>query len=504
MLRKIRTAAAVLAITLITLLFLDFTGTMTRWFGFMAKIQFLPAVLALNAAVVIGLIVITVLFGRIYCSVICPMGVLQDIVSWISAKRKGKKARFCYSPEKRNLRYGVLLVFVVLIVAGLTQLALFIAPYSAFGRIAETLLSPVWALGNNLLAGIAEKYDSYAFYETDVWMKSLLVPVVSIVTLAVVSVLAWKNGRTWCNTICPVGTVLGFVSKYAIFRPIINESACKGCGLCAKKCKASAIDFKNFKVDTSRCVACFDCIDACNSKAISFKNRLNAQPKEQTNNSTQQMVNEEGVDTGRRSFLIGAGLLAAGVAKAQKDKKVDGGLATILDKKVPVRETPIVPAGSFSAKHFAQHCTGCQLCVANCPNGVLRPSTDLNSLMQPHMEYDRGYCRPECTKCSEVCPAGAIKPITAADKSSIQIGHAVWVKKNCIVLTDNVECGNCARHCPNGAIQMVPSDPKNPESHKIPAINTERCIGCGACENLCPSRPFSAIYVEGHEMHKEI
>lgn len=168
MLRKIRTAAAVLAITLVTLLFLDFTGTMTRWFGFMAKVQFLPAVLAFNTAVVVGLLLVTLLFGRIYCSVICPLGILQDTVSWISAKRKGKKARFSYSPEKRNLRYGVLLVFVLLVVAGFTQIALFIAPYSAFGRIAESLLAPIWAFGNNVLAGIAEHYNSYAFYETSV------------------------------------------------------------------------------------------------------------------------------------------------------------------------------------------------------------------------------------------------------------------------------------------------------------------------------------------------
>lgn len=126
------------------------------------------------------------------------------------------------------------------------------------------------------------------------------------------------------------------------------------------------------------------------------------------------------------------------------------------------------------------------------------------TLMQPFSSYERGYCRPECTKCSEVCPTGAIKPITVADKSSIQIGHAVWIKRNCVVKTDQVECGNCARHCPTGAITMVPSDPNNPDSLKFPAVDTERCIGCGACENLCPARPFSAIYVEGHERHRII
>ena len=139
-----------------------------------------------------------------------------------------------------------------------------------------------------------------------------------------------------------------------------------------------------------------------------------------------------------------------------------------------------------------------------CPNEVLRPSTDLMKLMQPEMSYGRGYCRPECTKCGDVCPAGAIRPITAAEKSATQIGHVVWVKQNCVPLTDGVECGNCARHCPTGAIQMVPSDPADAASPKIPVVNAERCIGCGACENLCPARPFSAIYVEGHEVHRVV
>ena len=147
---------------------------------------------------------------------------------------------------------------------------------------------------------------------------------------------------------------------------------------------------------------------------------------------------------------------------------------------------------------FFHHCTACQLCVSACPNGVLRPATELDRFMQPELSYERGYCRPECTRCSEVCPVGAIKPITKEEKASMQVGHAVWIRKNCVVITDDVHCGNCERHCPTGAIQMVPSDENNPRSHKIPVINTERCIGCGACENLCPARPYSAIYVEGH------
>lgn len=183
---------------------------------------------------------------------------------------------------------------------------------------------------------------------------------------------------------------------------------------------------------------------------------------------------------------------------------MDGGLAVIMDKKIPARKTKIVPPGAQGIANMASHCTACQLCISACPNGVLRPSADPDSLMQPESSYERGYCRPECTRCSNVCPAGAIRPVSRADKSSIQIGHAVWIKKNCIPVTDGVECGNCARHCPVGAIKMVESAAGKDSAPRILVVNTEKCIGCGACENLCPSRPFSAIYVEGHEKHRVI
>ena len=209
-------------------------------------------------------------------------------------------------------------------------------------------------------------------------------------------------------------------------------------------------------------------------------------------------------EKGRRSFLLSSALLATAAMAQQKDKMMDGGLAEIEDKVAPERQTPLTPPGSLSAQNMAHNCTGCQLCISECPNQVLRPSSDLMHLMQPVMSYERGYCRPECNRCSEVCPAGAIKPIKAEDKASLQIGHAVWIKKNCIPLTDGVECGNCERHCPVGAIEMVPSNPDDEESPYVPAVNEARCIGCGACENLCPARPFSAIYVEGHEVHKEV
>lgn len=502
MLRKIRLTLAVVFFAIITLLFLDFTGTIHAWFGWMAKIQFLPAVLALNVGIIVLPILLTLVFGRVYCSVICPMGVFQDVISWLSGQRKKKKYRFSYSPAKNILRYTVLTLFVIAVIAGIGSFVALLAPYSSYGRIANNLFAPIYQWGNNVFAYFAERAESYAFYETSVWMKSLPTFVIAVVTFIAIVVLAWRNGRTYCNTICPVGTVLGFLSRFALFRISIDTEKCNACGLCSRKCKAACIDGKRHTVDYSRCVACMDCLDTCKHGAISyrwFKQETQTKNAEQTRSVDKEQINEA-----RRSFLTATAILATATTLKAQEKKVDGGLAAIEDKKIPKRATPILPPGALSARDFARHCTACQLCVSVCPNEVLRPSTDLMKLMQPEMSYERGYCRPECTKCGDVCPAGAIHPITAADKSATQIGHAVWIKKNCIPLTDGVECGNCARHCPAGAIQMVPSDPQQEDSPKIPVVNTERCIGCGACENLCPARPFSAIYVEGHEMHRVI
>ena len=491
MIKKIRTIIATVVFVLITLLFLDFTGTLHHWLGWLAKIQFLPAVMALNVIVIVLLVVLTLVFGRIYCSVICPLGILQDLL----ARLRRKKNKYSYSGELRWLRYPVLLVFIIAGVLGVGSLFQLLAPYSAFGRIATMILQPLWMLGNNVLGTIAERADSYAFYTIDVWMKSLPVLIIAIVTLVVLLILAWRGGRTYCNTICPVGTILSFLARFSFLKIRFDEKACKNCSLCSKNCKAACIDYKTHTVDYSRCVVCGNCIDSCKFGALHYDNKRVNQ-KAQADGGT--------VDASKRSFFLASALVSTAALAQKKEKLMDGGLAELEDKMAPKRQTPLTPPGSLSFEHFATHCTGCQLCVSECPNQVLRPSTDLMHLMLPEMSYERGYCRPECTRCSEVCPAGAFQHVDKPEKSSIQIGHAVWIQKNCVVLTDQVECGNCARHCPSGAIEMVPMDANNEESPMIPAINEAACIGCGACEYVCPSRPFSAIYVEGHEVHRKI
>ena len=506
MLKKIRVALAVVFWLGITLLFLDFTGALHGWLGWMAKVQFLPAVLALNLAVIIGLVLLTLVFGRVYCSVICPLGVFQDGVAHlhVARNRKAKKRLpYSYSPEVKWLRYGVWVLFVVALIAGVQALVALLAPYSAWGRIVQNLFQPVYLWVNNLFAALAERAGSYAFYEKEVWLRSLPTFLVAIVTLVVVVILAWKNGRTYCNTICPVGTTLSFFSRFAMFRPVIDTEKCKNCKQCEHACKAACIDIAEHKIDYSRCVDCFNCIDTCKFGALHYqyawgsssKTAQNEDGKAKSSVSSSNKAQIE--DEGRRAFVTGAALAVGTAALKAQEKKVDGGFATILDKEVPARDVPITPPGSKSIKDFYRRCTACQLCVAECPNQVLRPSTDLKHFMQPEMSYERGYCRPECTRCSEVCPTGAILQITKEEKTRYHIGTA-QVNRTLCVSDQGTECGNCARHCPAGAILMVEDEATG---FKHPVVNEELCIGCGACENLCPSRPISAITVNGRHNH---
>ena len=497
MLRKIRIILAGVFFTCITMLFLDFTGTLHTWLGWMAKIQFLPAVLALNFGVVAALVILTLLFGRVYCSVICPLGVMQDIISWIHGKTKKKnRFRFSYSPAKNILRYGVLALFIAGLLLGAHSIAILIAPYSAYGRIAGNLLAPLYQWANNFFAWIAERADSYAFYSTEVWLRSLPTFIIAAVTFVIIFILAWRNGRTWCNTICPVGTVLGFLSRFSFFAPAIDTDKCRNCGLCGKQCKAACINMKEHEIDLSRCVACMDCIDACKDGAIHYVRRKSSK------NAAKTESRNETPDKGRRAFIASSAIAMTAAASTKAQIKGDGGLAPVSRSLKPERNTPVVPAGSESLKNFTDHCTACQLCVSVCPNQVLRPSTSLDTLMMPEMGFERGYCRPECTLCSEVCPAGAIKPVNRVEKSSIQVGIAVINLDNCIVNTDGVHCGNCSKHCPANAIRMVRKEPDSDNWLRIPTVNENRCIGCGACENVCPARPLAAIHIEGYETHK--
>ena len=509
MLKKLRVALAWVFWIGITLLFLDFTGVLHGYLGWMAKVQFLPAVLALNVGVIVALALLTLVCGRVYCSVICPLGVFQDGISWLGTRRSKKP--YHYKKENKWLRYGVWALFVVALVAGVQALVALLAPYSAYGRMVQNLLQPVYLWGNNLLAHFAERAGSYTFYEKEVWMRSVPTFVVAVVTLAVVVALSFKGGRTYCNSICPVGTTLSFLSRFAMFRPLIDHDKCKHCKACELHCKAQciAIGKDTEHIDHSRCVDCFNCIDQCKFGALKYRFAWGSGAKTTPSTPETPKTIETGAKTtpsapGRRAMMagtvavLGAAALRGIEARAQEAaKKVDGGFAEVLPKRAPERETPITPPGSQSVKDFYRRCTGCQLCVAECPNNVLKPSTDLEHLMQPCMSFEKGFCRPECTRCSELCPAGAIRKISKEEKTQYHVGTARVNVDLCLEATGRSQCGKCAQSCPTGAIVMV----EHEELFRRPAVAEEVCIGCGKCEYLCPVRPISAITVNGKEVH---
>ena len=392
MLRNIRLTLAIIFWVLITWLLLDFTGTAHAYLGWMAKIQFIPALLALNIGALLFVVTLTLLMGRIYCSVICPLGVMQDAIAWF----RKKKNKYSYSPERTVLRYTVLVVACASLALGVAWLGGLIFPYSTYGRIVSTIVAPIYKLANNGLAALSEHYGSYAFYEVDVWFKSVSALIVALLTWGIIAVLAWKGGRTWCNTICPVGTLLGLISRHSLFKMTIDADKCKNCRKCERNCKASCINIDTHTIDYSRCVVCGNCEGDCAFDAMHFTSLSKGKGASSALGSpfTPPLEGTGEAGVGRRAVLTSIALLAGtALAKAQskvEPKTTDGGLADIIKKKRPKREKLITPPGSLSIRNLRSHCTACQLCIDACPNDVLRPSSSLDRFMQPEVSYERG------------------------------------------------------------------------------------------------------------------
>lgn len=205
----------------------------------------------------------------------------------------------------------------------------------------------------------------------------------------------------------------------------------------------------------------------------------------------------------RRTFLTGLGTTVVACAVAD-EKTTDGGYAEVSFPGTPARERPVLPPGAVSIDRFRRTCVSCQLCVTRCPNGVLRPARGARFARQPEMGFEKGYCRPECTTCGQVCPAGAIHPLAPADKPNVHVGFAVWHKERCLAAAEGVSCTACERHCPVNAITLVAANPADKAAPKVPVVDRDRCIGCGACEHLCPARPLPALVVEGLELQREV
>jgi ferredoxin len=490
-LRTIRVVTSLLLFLPALFIFTDLTGVVPpAAVTVLTSLQFVPGIvklfsgLALSAAGLALVVLLTLLFGRVYCSTICPLGTLQDLFSRLNRKRNSRR-RFLFRRQNYLLHYGLLGLTSALALGGSLFLLNLIEPFSSFGRTVVTLLRPVALLLNNGTASLLGAAHVYMFFTVPLHIPSSVAFALTSVFAGVLFTMSYMRGRLFCNTLCPAGALLGLMSRVSLFRIVIDKAACKDCGLCEKVCKTGCIDSENMRVDFSACVGCFNCFDACPTVGLRYRlSRAGAQE------SSLRPVNRR-----RRTLLRGT---AGAVLMVFPGKDT---LRAILP--VPTGKSrsklPISPPGSGGTGRFTSRCTACHLCVNACPTQVLSPAFleyGPGGILQPRMDYTLSTCNYDCVVCGQVCPSGAILPLEAEAKKLVQIGKARFVKDDCIVITKKTECGACSEHCPTKAVHMVKS-----EGLFLPELNEDLCIGCGSCEHPCPSTPNKAIYVESNPVH---
>ncbi len=515
-LKTIRVILALLFVLATGFIFIDFRELLPyEVITGITFLQFLPSVLkfftsfGLLAAGFIVVLVLTVLFGRIYCSAICPLGIFQDVVSWIRKKTK-KKHRYRYGQPKNRWRYGFLVLPLLILLVGKSLIGIsLLDPYSIFGRIASDLIQPVYMWINNRFAGVLESMNIFFLYPEDISYTRGLTYLIPGFMLGLVTWFSFTRGRLYCNTICPVGTLLGLLSRISVFRIRMIEDQCTKCGKCAIACKASCIRVKTLEVDFSRCVGCYNCISVCPEDAIKYLPAAGSFASFGPVDTIMPVDPSGPGDPARREALnriLTTGALLSGFSIPASGQEAEKVAETEIENKIPteiepVKNFPVSPPGSLGIRHFTTRCTACHLCVSACPTSVLQPSLNeygWSGILQPHMDYSTNYCNFECTLCTDVCPTGAIMSLASEAKKTYQMGQVQLILENCVVYAENTACGSCSEHCPTQAVTMVPYR----EGLTLPEIVPEICVGCGACEYACPVRPFKAIYVDGHQIHQ--
>lgn len=411
--------AAALSLVLAALAFAGLSaGT-----GSIIRVQFAPAFLSCFAdfscgvlAVTLLLLLLTFLFGRFYCTLLCPAGILQDLLSFV-LRRKTRAPS-----DLPAVRYAAAGIVFGLLAGGCACGFLLLDPYSHAGR----------AAGAFLCGGA--------------------------VPLALILAASLFRTRLFCSRLCPVGTLLGLVSAKGVFQISLRAESCVKCGLCAKTCPAGCIDFKSGTVDNGRCIRCLNCFGVCAKKAVVFG-----------------LPPPRPADLSRRKFLLRASALAAGAAAGFVLAKT--GLSRLA---AACAKTRILPPGAGDMERFAARCTGCQLCTANCPAHIIVPADGTAGPVS--LDLSRGACRFDCKICSDVCPTGAIRKLTLPEKQRTRIALAEFHPETCLACLDDVSCGLCARACPVRAVKLH-------ELGMPEGIRQELCLGCGACQQVCPATP---------------
>jgi ferredoxin len=487
-LKTIRWVVSGILLVFFSALFLDLGNWIPDdWYVGILSFQLGPALVRTVAGVglwTIGaglVLLLTLAFGRAYCSSTCPLGTLQDVIIWI-ARRHNRKRWYAYAKAPYAIHYVLLGVTVVAAMAGSMLCVNLLEPFSNYGRITEGLLRPALVGLNNLGAGALGWFGVY-------WLHAIPLPgfSVSVVALPLVFLLfigwfSYRHGRLFCNMLCPVGALLSIAARFSFVKIAINLATCRDCGLCEMVCKAQCIDAEKKTIDFAACVSCFDCIKACPTVGLEYRNPF------------QRRTAAVPVDDARRAVLRSAIIPVTALLSAVADTLTEA-------QRAPRRLHPVTPPGSLGLDHFTSFCTACHLCITACPTQVLVPSLfdyGMAGLFQPKMDYHIGSCNYDCTICSTVCPSGAILPIAPEEKKLVQMGKAKFVREDCIVITKKADCGACSEHCPTKAVKMVPY-----ENLMLPEVTEEICIGCGSCEHPCPTTPRKAIYVEANVVHQK-
>ncbi len=541
-LKLLRVAVAVVVITGFIAVFADFRELLpAHWSHWLASTQLVPSLVALatGATFAIGVILVLVLtlaFGRVYCSALCPLGILQDIIARVAVlfRRKGH-----FLPHARPLtwlRHIFLWGTGAAVVAGWGGLALaLLDPYSNFGRIASSIFRPLLVLANNAVVGTANAFGMHGVYRVDVPWAGAGVLVLVGGFFTAVAIMSALRGRLYCNTICPVGTLLGLIAARAAFRLRINGADCVKCGECVRHCKAQCIDLRNASIDASRCVACYDCVSSCDQHGIAHAYSWNTPvpwlrrhdtnrptrgarasrpsrsetagaPPAQPGFSKTSDIPSDDYDAhvprnpGRRNFIVSVTTAVAGVVFAGHRTRAAGSDEIPTLAKTGKNSPAVSPPGSVGTAQFLSRCTACQLCVSACPTGVLQPGLleyGVEGLLRPRLDFTTSFCNFDCTRCGEVCPTGAIGRLAAAEKQVTQIGIADFYPARCIVVTEGTDCAACSEHCPTKAVGTEPYG----DNLRVPVMVQENCIGCGACEFACPAEPLKAIRVTGRRVH---
>ena len=459
---------------------------------FLAHTQLLPSFIRLIATgsilaglSVLAILLLTLLAGRWYCACLCPLGVLQDVArafghSFRRLKRsQDRKDRNGY--VSRAARTCLLVATIVSGTAGSLFLVNLIDPYSVFGRSATALLRPIVSLGRQGLSAMLEKADIYALAGASpvqlAWGTTTLVAVLLLVPVG----MALFRGRLYCNSICPVGALLATLSRFSKVRVRTQEDACTGCSMCARQCRADCIvltEDKKAQINAAECVLCLDCVGLCPTQALVY--------------ATDSPSCSAQTDGGWRELLALGTTAAAAIVALPLRSLASAGF-------VPEEAAmPVVPPGGISFDHFTSACTGCHLCVVLCPGRVLQPRISAHGgkgVFQPALDYLAGACDYDCNLCSQVCPNGAILPLTVPEKKRVQIGMVYLHEDRCAVYQRGEECGACVEVCPTHAVY-----PEDRDGILYPVTDGDLCVGCGACENVCPQSP-RAITIEALALH---